>query len=39
MSISYKIITEKHHGKLDCRSTSGQGTDFIIQIPVQQAVS
>jgi signal transduction histidine kinase len=36
MSISYKIITEKHHGKLDCRSTPGQGTDFIIQIPVQQ---
>ena len=39
MSISYKIITEKHHGKLDCRSTPGQGTDFVIQIPIQQTPS
>ncbi|MBD2360700.1 HAMP domain-containing protein [Anabaena minutissima FACHB-250] len=36
MSISLQIIAEKHGGKLDCFSTIGQGTEFIIQIPVSQ---
>jgi hypothetical protein len=35
MSISYQIITEKHGGKLDCFSTLGKGTEFIIQIPLR----
>jgi signal transduction histidine kinase len=38
MSISYQIITEKHGGKLECYSTPGQGTEFVIQIPLQQKV-
>lgn len=33
MSISYQIITEKHGGKLECFSTLGKGTEFVIQIP------
>jgi len=37
MPISYQIITEKHGGKLECVSTPGKGTEFIIQIPAQQA--
>lgn len=37
MSISYQIITEKHSGKLECFSTLGEGTKFIIQIPLRQA--
>ncbi|OJJ24807.1 hypothetical protein BI308_14660 [Roseofilum reptotaenium AO1-A] len=36
MSISYQIITEKHKGKLECLSTVGQGTKFVIQLPIQQ---
>ncbi|RCJ23496.1 histidine kinase [Nostoc sp. ATCC 43529] len=36
MSISYQIITEKHGGKLECFSTLGKGTEFIIQIPVRR---
>ncbi|BDA73121.1 hypothetical protein CAL7716_072870 [Calothrix sp. PCC 7716] len=36
MSISYQIITEKHHGKLVCFSTPEVGTEFIIQIPMRQ---
>lgn len=36
MSISYQIITEKHYGKLECFSHPGEGTEFVIQIPVQQ---
>lgn len=38
MPISYQIITEKHNGKLDCSSKPGKGTEFIIQVPVQQRV-
>jgi two-component system NtrC family sensor kinase len=33
MSISQQIIVEKHQGTLECRSTIGQGTEFIITIP------
>ena len=36
MSISHQIITEKHNGKLQFSSTTGQGTEFIIQIPIRQ---
>ncbi|MEH1968927.1 sensor histidine kinase [Nostoc sp.] len=38
MSISYQIVTEKHGGKLECFSTPGQGTEFIIQIPLRLKV-
>jgi len=36
LSISYKIIVEKHGGKLECFSNPNQGTEFVIQIPIQQ---
>ena len=36
MSISYQIVVEKHGGKLHCISTPGQGTEFLISIPIQQ---
>jgi two-component system, NtrC family, sensor kinase len=36
LSISYKIITEKHCGQLECLSTPGKGTKFIIKIPITQ---
>src|SRR4028118_2167148 len=35
MSISYQIVTEKHNGKLECFSTPGEGTQFVIQIPIR----
>ncbi|KAF3889920.1 MULTISPECIES: MASE1 domain-containing protein [Nostocales] len=35
MAISYQIITEKHKGKLECFSTLGKGTEFIIQLPIR----
>ncbi|MEA5554608.1 ATP-binding protein [Anabaena cylindrica UHCC 0172] len=34
LSISYKIVTEKHHGQMWCDSILGQGSKFVIQIPV-----
>ncbi len=36
MSISYKIVVEKHGGSLRCISQPGQGTEFYIEIPIQQ---
>lgn len=38
MSISYQIITEKHGGKLECFSSPGEGTEFMIRIPLRQQV-
>jgi len=37
LSISYKIVVEKHHGSLRCTSTPGEGTEFIIEIPILQS--
>jgi two-component system, NtrC family, sensor kinase len=34
MAISYQIITDKHHGQLLCHSQRGQGTEFVIQLPI-----
>lgn len=40
LSISYQIIVEKHGGDLRCESVPGQGTKFIITIPiVKEAVA
>jgi signal transduction histidine kinase len=35
LSISYQIIVEKHGGKLQCISKLGQGTQFVIGIPMR----
>ncbi|PMB51324.1 GAF domain-containing protein [Fischerella thermalis CCMEE 5201] len=35
LSISYQIITDGHKGKLSCQSTPGQGTEFVIEIPIR----
>ncbi|WP_430684179.1 sensor histidine kinase [Leptolyngbya sp. AN02str] len=37
LSISYQIVTDKHRGKLYCHSTPGQGTEFVIEIPLSQS--
>ncbi|MFN6566278.1 AAA family ATPase [Dendronalium sp. ChiSLP03b] len=34
LSISYQIVVEKHKGKLTCNSEVGQGTEFVIEIPM-----
>ncbi|MEC4983762.1 MAG: PAS domain S-box protein [Oscillatoria sp. PMC 1068.18] len=34
LAISYQIITERHQGILRCNSQLGQGTEFVIQIPL-----
>jgi len=37
LSISYKIVTDKHGGRLECQSRLGEGTEFTIAIPIQQS--
>ncbi len=36
LSISYQVVVEKHQGRLQCLSTLGQGTEFLITIPLVQ---
>jgi PAS domain S-box-containing protein len=36
LSISYKIVVEKHGGQLQCISAPGQGAVFLIYIPIAQ---
>ena len=36
LSISYQIITETHGGTITYDTTPGQGTTFIITLPIQQ---
>ncbi|MDZ8053355.1 MAG: GAF domain-containing protein [Aulosira sp. ZfuVER01] len=38
LSISYQIVVEKHGGILNCSSELGQGSEFLIQIPVESLV-
>ncbi|MEP0883863.1 HAMP domain-containing histidine kinase [Trichocoleus sp. ST-U3] len=36
LAISYQIVVEKHGGSLQCFSEPGKGTEFAIEIPIQQ---
>ncbi len=37
LSISYQTIVEQHQGQLYCRSAIGQGSEFVIELPLPQA--
>jgi signal transduction histidine kinase len=34
LSVSYKIVVEKHGGQIRCHSVEGEGTTFEIELPV-----
>lgn len=36
LCISYQIITQRHGGSIECISQSGEGSEFIISIPLHQ---
>lgn len=36
LSISYQIVVEKHGGQIYCVSNPGQGTEFLIEVPICQ---
>jgi len=37
LAISHKIVVERHGGKLDCVSTFGEGTEFIVKLPLSHS--
>jgi signal transduction histidine kinase len=37
LSTSYQIVVEKHRGRLTYQSTFGKGTQFIIELPLNEA--
>ncbi len=37
LSISYQIIAERHQGTISCDSKTGEGTKFVVQLPIQQS--
>ena len=37
LSISHQIVTEKHSGQIQCFSTPGKGTEFVITLPTCSA--
>lgn len=39
LSISYRIITETHGGNLYCESAPGQGTTFVIELPIREELT
>ncbi len=39
LSISHQIVTEKHGGKIECFSILGEGTEFVVEIPVGHLVA
>ncbi|MBW4512393.1 MAG: sensor histidine kinase [Scytonematopsis contorta HA4267-MV1] len=39
LSICYQIIVDKHRGYLDCNSKLGEGSEFIIKLPVNFSTS
>ncbi len=36
MSISYQVVVDKHDGQLTCHSTVGEGSEFVIEIPLRR---
>lgn len=36
LSTSYQIIVDRHDGELECVSTPGKGTEFMIKIPIRR---
>jgi PAS domain S-box-containing protein len=36
LSISYQVVVDRHQGSLTCESVSGEGTTFVISLPIQR---
>ena len=34
LAIAKQIVEETHNGKLSCNSTLGEGTEFLIELPI-----
>jgi signal transduction histidine kinase len=38
LAISYQIVVEKHGGQLRCNSAPGEGSEFVVEIPIKRQV-
>lgn len=38
LSISRQIVVEKHQGQIKCISAPGVGTEFFIELPIEQKI-
>jgi two-component system, NtrC family, sensor kinase len=38
LAISYQVIVGQHKGQLYCRSSLGEGTEFVIELPLGQTI-
>ncbi len=36
--ICYQIVVEKHHGTIQCSSQVGEGTEFVIELPIKSGM-
>jgi two-component system, NtrC family, sensor kinase len=36
LAIAYQTVTERHGGTLECKSSAGQGAEFVLKIPLQR---
>jgi two-component system, NtrC family, sensor kinase len=36
LAIAYQTVTERHGGTLECKSSVGQGAEFVLKIPLQR---
>ena len=36
LAISYQIVVNKHQGQLICHSSPGEGTEFIVEMPIRK---
>jgi signal transduction histidine kinase len=39
LPLAHKMIVETHHGRIDVKSKIGEGTEFIITLPMKQPIS
>jgi PAS domain S-box-containing protein len=39
LAISYQVVAEKHNGQLTCHSAAGEGTEFVIELPLRESAS
>lgn len=37
LSLAYDIVTKGHGGEIECESVEGEGTTFVVKLPIQNS--